>query len=335
MKKKKELYDRLKGEKKFKDENERENKYFDEIEKVVRNSKTYEEFKIKVEYVFEDLKKDYNKIIKKVIKIPENDEKDINKVKSILRDKYHIFIYWLYERINYYKPEWRSKVKFKNKIPKLNVRFTTVETFSKEKINKLKKQEELLRQYKNEGYIFRTLIFNDKNNIHNRERLIKEFQEVFKDKKHLFKFISNSVEHQVNGFLKSEKELIKAFYTLKQERVSIYEDLLNELKNKKNLKEVKKVLEIKIKQERESKIKAIDESLDFVKKYEKKISSTQKYSNKVHRKFYNLKKTLLIEEAVIKLKELFPEDIEVQNIKNSENFNRTNNDYINRHKDLI
>ena len=93
MKKKKELYDRLKGEKKFKDENERENKYFDEIEKVVRNSKTYEEFKIKVEYVFEDLKKDYNKIIKKVIKIPENDEKDINKVKSILRDKYHIFIY--------------------------------------------------------------------------------------------------------------------------------------------------------------------------------------------------------------------------------------------------
>ena len=46
-----------------------------------------------------------------------------------------------------------------------------------------------------------------------------------------------------------------------------------------------------------------------------------------------------VEEARIKVteyaKELFPEDIEVQNIKNSENFNRTNNDYINRHKDLI
>lgn len=106
------------------------------------------------------------------------------------------------------------------------------------------REEELLEIYKDEGYIYKTLIFNHDYSIKNREEFISSLINIFKQKPDLSNFISSSVEKQVQGFLKSQDEMVKALNNYKGERVLVYEDLIKEIENSnfyKNLSEKQKL----------------------------------------------------------------------------------------------
>lgn len=113
------------------------------------------------------------------------------------------------------------------------------EIFSQEEAEAYIREEELSKQYEDEKYIYRTLIYNDDYNITDREKFINELVELFKSNNNLLEFVSKSVEKQVNGFTEKIKEYISVIKTYKEEKISLYEDLLNEV-NTSNLKEEEK-----------------------------------------------------------------------------------------------
>jgi len=137
-------------------------------------------------------------------------------------------------------PEWVKEVP---KVPAFTL--TTRDTFSEKEIKTIMREEELLKYYENDKYILKTLIFSIDYDIEERERLIKEFINHLKNKNEIYDFVSNSVERQVRAFMEKLKQMKNALDIHKEEKITIYEDLIKEieasgLENKEKEKIIRK-----------------------------------------------------------------------------------------------
>ncbi len=124
------------------------------------------------------------------------------------------------------RPEWRSKIKPYNF--KLNLE---IAENSESDFLEYLKEENLLKNFKNEKYIIRPLVFNNKYSLNDRESNINKFLDKIKIDAVLYEFVSSSVELQVHGLLKQSDELNNTIKKLREDRIIIYQDLLNEIKN--------------------------------------------------------------------------------------------------------
>ncbi len=143
-------------------------------------------------------------------------------------DKQGNLLKWIAE-INWpynLKPEWRKSIKPLN----FSLNFQIADE-SKNDFKEYLKEEKLLTKYKDEKYIILPLVFNNNYTLNNREELINSFLNIIKQDEKLYNFISTSVELQVQGFLEQARELTKSIDKFRDERVLIYQDFLNEIKN--------------------------------------------------------------------------------------------------------
>ncbi|MCI0448217.1 MAG: hypothetical protein L0Y79_00325 [Chlorobi bacterium] len=195
------LEDKLKYELQRKEFEEKINNIIDEAKQLIHNAVSYSDYLSK-------LKPIYYKLLDS-------------------SDTFNTFcLYEWYLRINlpyHEKSEWRDK------IPKINrnITFRTEKKFSLEEIESFKKEREMLEKYKNEFYVIRPMILNDNYAIGKRENFILQLFELSKSYPDLIKFISDSVERQVQGFLNRDNEYQKSMEVLRNEQIIIYKKMIS------------------------------------------------------------------------------------------------------------